>query len=309
MGDEAEVGFLPAVALLRSQPPAPLEDLLPADRVERLRRGLLLLLVVLVAVFILASALIVAPPGAVHLCSRAAPGGAPLECGGPSDAESCAGIGAACVRSSCGHQLAKGLDVSVSGAADPWGPATPTNAFAVLMIAYGLVPYALAVVLVGWLLHAAHTTSLACVGLIVVITALNEGLIKHLFEQHRPMGSCLYFRSFGMPSGHATGSIGMLVYCLLETWVDRPDTPTGRKAAASVALLLSLGPVPYSRVYLHDHYPGQVLAGAVEGAVYAVLWFGFMYTSGGARLGRWVESGAGKGVLRNTYRRAGQTTR
>jgi hypothetical protein len=32
----------------------------------------------------------------------------------------------------------------------------------------------------------------------------------------------------------------------------------------------------------------------------AALWFRFMYTSGGARLGRWFESGAGKGVLRHT---------
>jgi membrane-associated phospholipid phosphatase len=295
MADDAELGFLPAD---ESQRPAPL-------RGERFRRRLLLALAVTVAALVL-RAMLVAPPGAVYICSRAALDGGLLECGGLSDAATCAGIGAACVRSSCGHQLAQGIDVGVSGAADPWGPPTPTNAFSVLMIAYGLVPYALAVALVGWLLHAANTTALACVGLLIVSTALNEGIIKHLVSQHRPMGTCLYFQSYGMPSGHATSSIGMLVYSLLETWVDRPDTPTDRKAVASAALLLLLGPVPYSRVYLHDHLPRQVLAGAAEGTVYAALWFRFMYTSGGARLGRWVESDAGKGVLRHTYRRAGE---
>ena len=238
----------------------------------------------------------------VYVCSVPLPDGAPRECSGPLDVATCADLEASvCVRSSCGYKLAQHIDISVAGAPDPWAKPTPTDATAAAMVAWSLVPYALVLVMVAWVLYAANTTSLACLALILVSTAVNEGVIKHIVQQHRPTGSCLYFQSYGMPSGHAQSSIGMLVYLLLETWVDRPRTPTRHKVSVSSGFILLLAPVPYSRTYLHDHLPQQVVAGAVEGIFCAVAFFAFMYCFARQRLEGWMSGTAGK-LLTNTYR-------
>ena len=238
----------------------------------------------------------------VYVCSVPLPDGAPRKCNGPLDVATCADLeGSVCVRSSCGYKLAEYIDISVAGAPDPWATPTPTDAMAAAMISWSLVPYALVVVMVVWVLYAANTTSLACLGLILVSTVVNEGVVKHIVKQDRPTGSCLYFQSWGMPSGHAQSSIGMLVYLMLETWVDRSRTPTWNKVLASIAFILLLAPVPYSRTYLHDHFPQQVIAGAVEGALCAVGFFAFMYFFVRQRLEGWMSGIAGK-VLTNTYR-------
>ncbi len=238
----------------------------------------------------------------VYVCSVPLPQGVPRECSGPLDVTTCADLEASvCTRSSCGYKLAEYIDISVAGAPDPWAKPTPTDATAAAMVAWSLVPYALVLVMVAWVLYAANTTSLACLALILVSTAVNEGVIKHIFKQPRPTGSCLYFMSCGMPSGHAQSSIGMLVYLLLETWVDRPRTPTWHKVSVSSGFILLLAPVPYSRAYLHDHWPQQVVAGAVEGTFFAVAFFAFMYFFARQRLEGWMSGTAGR-VLTNTYR-------
>lgn len=172
------------------------------------------------------------------------------------------------------------------------------------MIVWSIVPYTLAVLLLGSLLFMGDTSSLSCLLLFGLLTAAT-GLIKQLVQQRRPIGSCLYFDSYGMPSGHASGSIGMMIYLLLEVWVDRPRTLFSHKVAASVGLLFTFGPVPYSRMYLNDHLPEQVLAGGCEGFVLALLWFGFMYRWMRTRLDGLVGAGGCCG-LRNTYRSDGQ---
>ena len=159
----------------------------------------------------------VATPPSVFLCDVLNPDGTPHQCEGLEDTPSCAALGASCVRSSCGHREAIGIDISVSGAADPLGPGAPTDAAHVAMVLWSLVPYALPVGLAASLLYVGDSFSLSCVALFLLLVTLNEGLLKHLVAQPRPPGSCLYFTSTGMPSGHATTSIGMLTYLLLET--------------------------------------------------------------------------------------------
>ena len=66
------------------------------------------------------------------------------------------------------------------------------------------------------------------------------------------------------------------------------------------ALLLALGPVPYSRVHLHDHTPAQVAAGAAEGFCVASLYFLCAYHYMRPRLDDWLRSVPLR--LRNTYR-------
>ena len=247
----------------------------------------------------------------VYLCNTtgtSVAGGGPsfVECGGLDDSTSCAS-GTKCVRSSCGFKLGGWvkIDVSVSGASDPLGPPTPTDALSIAMVFYSIVPYLLGVFLAAALVFAGDTATLSCLALFGLTTLVNEAVFKKLVQQRRPPGSCLYFHGFGMPSGHAAGSIGQLTYLLLETWVDRPDTPIARKLGASFAVLALLAPVPYSRVHLNDHFPVQVIAGATEGAAIALLWFGFVYLVARPRLDSWVDSRTGPCRclrLRNTYR-------
>ena len=267
------------------------------------RVALLLLLLVLLVVFVVVA--LVADPAEVHLCDQFGPGG-PVQCEGPDDDESCevAGlVNATCVRSSCGFRLLPKIDVSVVGSADPLSPAEPTDAAHVLMIISSVVPYALVVCILACQISAADTFTLLLLGLLAVLVVLNEAVLKRLIEQRRPTGSCLHFASFGMPSGHASTSIGTLTFLLLETWIDRPTFSVQRKGATTAALLLLLAPVPYSRVHLYDHTPAQVAAGATEGFCVATLWFLCVYRFVRPRLEEWAASEWGARLgLRNTYR-------
>ena len=88
----------------------------------------------------------------------------------------------------------------------------------------------------------------------------------------------------------------------LRRWVERPRLPRRRKRAITAALLVVLAPVPYSRVYLHDHYPSQVAVGATEGFCVATAWFALMLRHVQPRLGAKVVLHGSKLGLRNTYR-------
>ena len=176
------------------------------------------------------------------------------------------------------------------------------------------------------------------------ISVLNDLAIKKFIQQERPVGSCLYFKSYGMPSGHAATSIGLLTHLLLELFVYHPhlfgglsccregeqysyvlgygwirkkqdthnddalgdieqEVGSGRdnresesdgksfllksakqedkkrllggwiyhvRAAGHLALLL---PVPFSRVFLHDHLRSQVLVGSLIGFALSNVWY------------------------------------
>ncbi len=121
-----------------------------------------------------------------------------------------------------------------------------------------MVPYFLAVFLAAAVLLFWSDGAISPILLLLVLTIVNEGILKSSIKMERPDGSCLYGKSYGMPSGHAVTSIGMLAYLLFEIHWDRPELRPAHKALASLALLALLLPVPFSRVYLHDHYPSQV---------------------------------------------------
>ena len=126
------------------------------------------------------------------------------------------------------------------------------------MIFWSMVPYFLAVLLATAVLLFWSDGALSPILLLLAQTIVNEGIFKNAIKMERPDGSCLYGKSYGMPSGHAVTSIGMLAYLLFETHWDRPELRPEHKALASLALLFLLLPVPFSRVYLYDHYPSQV---------------------------------------------------
>lgn len=235
-----------------------------------------------------------------------------------------------------------------------------------MMIFYSLVPYLVGFVFLVEFLAFGNLVPLTRLLVLGVISITNEVIFKNLLKQHRPEGSCLYFLSFGMPSGHAASSIGLLTYLLLEQSVYHPNIICGvtcqkreqqngysfkwgygwqkqsdhdqpqnmsettynvaadeentaspdpllnnsqesdtRSYAPSVLGKLThhlhalgyfvlLFPVPFSRVYLHDHFFAQVLYGSLIGIAAATMWYLGLVRNCGMRIIEWRTSEWGK---------------
>ena len=225
-------------------------------------------------------------------------------CQGSWDNDTC--VEGVCSVDPCGSKLWTGLDISVAGAIN--GTSTTVDVLAGAMILWSLVPYLAVVVLISTTLLLRSTAALSPLGLFLSIVILNEGVVKRVLRSPRPIGSCMYGQSYGMPSGHAASSIGLLTYLLLEILCDRPQLSTAAKASACAALLFFLAPVPASRVYLQDHSWSQAAVGSLAGALLGASWFAALY-AGVAR--RWLPphylSAVGRAWqqlgIRHTYRR------
>ena len=114
-------------------------------------------------------------------------------------------------------------------------------------------------------------------GLVVVATAsggLAIAQLKHLFGRARPdlFVHLADVTSPSFPSGHAGNSA--IVYLTIATLL----FPVVRDAAQRVLLLVAaiaiVTLVGISRVYLGVHWPSDVIAGWVFGALWALLWWG-----------------------------------
>jgi len=94
--------------------------------------------------------------------------------------------------------------------------------------------------------------------------ALNE-LLKAYFHRDRPTTALIYQYGLSFPSGHAM--MGMCLYGCLAWLVVQHGRHWGL-AVALVCFSLSIG---LTRVYLHVHYPTDVVAGFAGGAAWLVL--------------------------------------
>ena len=97
---------------------------------------------------------------------------------------------------------------------------------------------------------------------------LNEKVLKRIIQEPRPAASAS--QSYGMPSGHSTSCYAWMVWCLVEL-LAHPSSSTGFTTFLIVLALFVLGPVPYARVFLHDHTGRQVLVGMAVGSVIGLL--------------------------------------
>lgn len=128
---------------------------------------------------------------------------------------------------------------------------------------------------------------LISVALLVTLTdQASVKLFKDVFMRLRPCheplldgmvrileGNC--GGKYGFVSSHATNTFGIAVFSSL---VLKP-----RFSPTMVLMLLWASLIAYSRIYLGVHYPGDVLAGAVLGALIGVLVFA-LFTSVRQRL-------------------------
>jgi len=94
--------------------------------------------------------------------------------------------------------------------------------------------------------------------------ALNE-LMKAYFHRDRPTTALIYQYGLSFPSGHAM--MGMCLYGCLA-WLAVQHGRHWGLAVALVCFSLSIG---LTRVYLHVHYPTDVVAGFAGGAAWLVL--------------------------------------
>ncbi len=187
-------------------------------------RRLLLVALAAAAIYVAFRGVASSSPRSVYVCDvPERDTGYLRECSSPYDVASCAGLpppsdsgggdggdvggggggpaASRCVLSSCGYKLLPHVEVSVAGTSDPLDPdaaPSPTSFLSVASVFYGLVPYFGALYLMLFLGNGdiVHLTRLFVWGMIAV---LNSKVFKPLFDQKRPMGSCLYFETYGMP--------------------------------------------------------------------------------------------------------------
>jgi undecaprenyl-diphosphatase len=125
-------------------------------------------------------------------------------------------------------------------------------------------------IVLGFLVGQRHRHAAALLGLSMLgAFVLNESLKLHF---HRPRPTVPWSigdeHTYSFPSGHSLFSFvlyGTLAYLALH----RPVTPRRRVEVLVPAILLPLG-IGLSRIYLGMHYPTDVLAGYLTGAVWLV---------------------------------------
>lgn len=109
--------------------------------------------------------------------------------------------------------------------------------------------------------------NLALAGTIGVIALLGNTLLKYLLHRARPLtiyAGRMKIQSYSFPSGHAFGATmfyGQLAY-IVQT---RLSSLSGNVLALALATMFLL--IGMSRVYLGAHFPSDVIAGWLLGAL------------------------------------------
>ena len=100
------------------------------------------------------------------------------------------------------------------------------------------------------------------------ICELIKLVLNGLGDSSRPRQSAC--KSLGMPSGHASISIGWLTILILDLNLNKRSVVDRNVLTIACILLL---PVPASRVLLGDHSAVQVIVGIALGLLLGNVWF------------------------------------
>lgn len=98
-----------------------------------------------------------------------------------------------------------------------------------------------------------------------------NSLLKHYIHRTRPdtlYVSKMFFKTSSFPSGHAFGAT---VLCGLFAWLAVTYLPAPWQLIAPVSLAAFTVAIGVSRVYLGAHFPTDVIAGWILGAVTVAL--------------------------------------
>jgi undecaprenyl-diphosphatase len=121
---------------------------------------------------------------------------------------------------------------------------------------------------VAWQNAQMRTTYSLSLG--VLAMAANT-LLRHFIHRTRPdtlYVSNMFFKTSSFPSGHAFGA---MVICGLLAYLSAKYLPTPWNYIAAILLGLFILAVGISRVYLGAHYPTDVIAGWLLGAIVVLL--------------------------------------
>lgn len=111
-------------------------------------------------------------------------------------------------------------------------------------------------------------------------SSLLHVVLKYIFSESRPVGSCL--SSCGMPSGHSTYAMGMFLLLIYDlVLAQHACAPGDSRANRAVVITVALVPVTWSRWKIRDHSLAQIIAGGALGTFVSVLWV--------QGVGRWCE--------------------
>merc|ERR1712087_303277 len=99
----------------------------------------------------------------------------------------------------------------------------PITVWSIIGVSYGYVPYSLAVLVALEALIKRSTRCIAFGLFIGLAVIMGEIVFKHIVNSPRPAMSCLH--SCGMPSSHATLSIGYFTLMLLDALRRYKNTP------------------------------------------------------------------------------------
>jgi undecaprenyl-diphosphatase len=107
---------------------------------------------------------------------------------------------------------------------------------------------------------------------VIGLTALGVEIIKEVVGRDRPeiLEPIVEERGFSFPSGHAT--LSMTAYGVLTVLIWRSRLPRAAKIGVTAAVVVIVLAVGVSRVWLGVHFPVDVLAGWLVGAVIVLLY-------------------------------------
>lgn len=146
----------------------------------------------------------------------------------------------------------RGLFIVVTSLGDP-----------IVTIGIGVV-----IVCIGWW---QQNVRLALAGSVIWMTLITGAILKVVFSRARPMteyAANLRVDTFSFPSGHSSGAMvayGLLAYCAIHLL----PQPYGWIVAIGCACIIVA--VGVSRIYLGAHFPSDVLAGWILGALALII--------------------------------------
>ena len=144
----------------------------------------------------------------------------------------------------------------------------------VIWVSASVLPWLIYLGLIFYVLFARTSRVLFLAFSLIIQQCLNDVILKHIFQQHRPYGACS--ASYGMPSGHSSFTASWTVLLVLEWLLYHNKVPfkTGRFHGLLRTLMIMVMPlVPISRHYLNYHTVQQICAGLISGTIVTSMYF------------------------------------
>ncbi|WP_297820463.1 phosphatase PAP2 family protein, partial [uncultured Lactobacillus sp.] len=120
------------------------------------------------------------------------------------------------------------------------------------------------------LLIAKKNIYAAFLATVMIFANLSNWILKNIIQRPRPsVKHLIYAGGYSFPSGHSVGScafcgvlIVLTIFAVKKNWLK-----------SILIIILSLMPllIGYTRIFLHVHYPSDVLGGFLEALFYLFL--------------------------------------